>query len=73
MCNQDLLLDDVRPRMAEGEAKAGRKPQILIIEALGRRGGGAVDLCRQVGTPEENIFKWDMAETAKGGPFSEII
>lgn len=70
--NQGLLLDDVRSRMAEGEAKAGRKPRVLIIGALGRCGSGAVDLCRQVGIPEDDILKWDMAETAKGGPFTEI-
>lgn len=71
--NQDLLLDDVRARMAEGEKIAGRKPKVLVIGALGRCGRGAVDLCTQAGIPEENIIKWDMAETAKGGPFSEIV
>jgi saccharopine dehydrogenase (NAD+, L-lysine forming) len=71
--NQDLLLDDVRSRIREGEAKAGHKPRILVIGALGRCGSGAVDLCRQAGIPEDNILKWDMEETAKGGPFTEII
>lgn len=71
--NQDLLLENVRSRLAEGEATAGRKPRVLVIGALGRCGSGAVDLCRQVGIPEDNILKWDMAETAKGGPFTEIV
>jgi saccharopine dehydrogenase (NAD+, L-lysine forming) len=62
--NQDLLL---------GEAKAGRKPRVLVIGALGRCGSGAVDLCRQAGIPEDSILKWDMEETAKGGPFTEIV
>ncbi len=71
--NQSLLLDDVRSKMAEGEAKAGHKPRVLVIGALGRCGRGAVDLCRQAGVPEDSILKWDMAETAKGGPFGEIV
>lgn len=29
-------------------------------------------MCLRSGVPEENILKWDMAETAKGGPFKEI-
>lgn len=71
--NQDLLLKDVGARLAEGEKVTGRKPRVLVIGALGRCGRGAVDLCKQVGIPDENILKWDMAETAKGGPFSEIV
>lgn len=39
---------------------------------VGRCGKGAVDMCLRAGVPEENILKWDMAETAKGGPFKEI-
>jgi len=71
--NQDALLLDVKAKMQEGEAIAKRKPQVLVIGALGRCGRGAVDLCKQAGIPDENILKWDMAETAKGGPFDEII
>jgi len=44
-----------------------------VIGALGRCGRGAVDLCQQAGIPDDHILKWDMAETAKGGPFSEIV
>lgn len=47
-------------------------PTVLVIGALGRCGSGAVDLCKAVGLPEANITRWDMAETAKGGPFTEI-
>lgn len=46
---------------------------MLVIGALGRCGKGAVDLCLKVGISTENVLKWDMAETAKGGPFIEII
>lgn len=27
----------------------------------------------QVGIPEENVIRWDMAETSKGGPFPELL
>ena len=33
---------------------------------------GAVDLCCAAGLPESDIMRWDMAETARGGPFTEI-
>ena len=71
--NQDLLLTDIRSRLAEGEKISGRKPRVLVIGALGRCGRGAVDLCKQAGIPDGQIIKWDMDETAKGGPFTEII
>lgn len=53
--------------------KSGREPRVLVIGALGRCGRGAVDLCLKVGISTENVLKWDMAETAKGGPFVEIV
>lgn len=53
--------------------KSKKEPRVLVIGALGRCGKGAVDLCLKVGISAENVLKWDMAETAKGGPFIEII
>jgi saccharopine dehydrogenase (NAD+, L-lysine-forming) len=50
----------------------GKLPTVLVIGALGRCGSGAVDLCKAVDLPAENVLKWDMAETKKGGPFTEI-
>lgn len=71
--NQDLLLNDVKSKLADGEKKAGRTPRVLIIGALGRCGTGAVDLCKQAGIPDQNILKWDLPETrAKTGPYEEI-
>lgn len=48
----------------------GATPSALIVGALGRVGTGAGDLCKAVGLP---ITQWDMAETAHGGPFPEIL
>jgi saccharopine dehydrogenase (NAD+, L-lysine forming) len=73
--NQDLLVADVKGKMALGEAVAAKKPTVLIIGALGRCGKGAVDLCKQIGLPDENIIQWDLAETKQygPGPFPQIV
>lgn len=47
-----------------------QRPTALIIGALGRVGSGAADLCQVMGVP---TTKWDMAETADGGPFPEVL
>ncbi|KAI0999345.1 Saccharopine dehydrogenase [Podosphaera aphanis] len=70
---EDALLSDVKLAISVGEEKAGRKPRVLIIGAHGRCGRGAVDLCLRAGIPAQNVLRWDMAETAKGGPFPEIV
>lgn len=48
----------------------GATPSTLIIGALGRVGTGAADLCTALGLP---VTKWDMAETASGGPFPQVL
>jgi len=51
---------------------ASQPPRVIIIGALGRCGTGAVDCCLAASVPASSILKWDIAETAPGGPFSEI-
>ena len=64
---------EVRRGVREAMEKFKRGyPTVLIIGALGRCGRGAIEMCREAGLPDENLMKWDMAETAKGGPFEEI-
>lgn len=46
------------------------RPTALIIGALGRVGTGAADLCTAMGVATTG---WDMAETASGGPFPEVL
>ncbi|CAD0054653.1 unnamed protein product [Aureobasidium pullulans] len=66
-------LEGVKPFANEG-LLVGRKPRALVMGALGRCGRGAVDLLQKVGVPEENIIKWDMAETQnRPGPYPEIL
>ena len=52
------------------DALNGRPTTALIIGALGRVGSGAAALCEAAGI---SVTKWDMAETASGGPFPEIL
>ncbi|MEP1519885.1 saccharopine dehydrogenase [Ascidiaceihabitans sp.] len=61
-----LLLD----LQSELVALGTQRPIGLIIGALGRVGAGAADLCTAMGVA---TTKWDMAETASGGPFPEIL
>ncbi len=62
--NKDALLAEL------AEDMGGRTPSAIVIGALGRVGTGAADLCEAMGiTPT----RWDMAETATGGPFPEIL
>lgn len=45
-------------------------PRVLIIGARGRSGRGAVALAREAGA---EISAWDVEETARGGPFDEVL
>ncbi|NOD33088.1 MULTISPECIES: saccharopine dehydrogenase [unclassified Ruegeria] len=60
--NADLL--------AELDATGAERPSAIVVGALGRVGTGAADLCEAMGI---TVTKWDMAETASGGPFPEIL
>jgi saccharopine dehydrogenase (NAD+, L-lysine forming) len=58
------LLEDALSRIGD------TRPTVLIVGALGRVGSGAGDLCTALGiTPT----RWDMGDTASGGPFPEIL
>jgi saccharopine dehydrogenase (NAD+, L-lysine-forming) len=46
------------------------RPRAIIIGANGRVGTGAADLCAAM---DVGVTKWDMAETASGGPFPEVL
>src|SRR6056297_1142086 len=60
---KDALLADLGARL---DATGAARPSAIVIGALGRVGSGAADLCSAMGvTPT----RWDMAETAHGGPF----
>lgn len=61
------LLSDLQSDLV---ATGSHRPDALIIGALGRVGHGVADLCTAMGV---TCTKWDMEETAKGGPFPEVL
>ncbi|VAW05787.1 Saccharopine dehydrogenase [NAD+, L-lysine-forming] [hydrothermal vent metagenome] len=61
---KDALLADLKADLDTA------RPTAIVIGALGRVGSGASDLCEALGV---TVTKWDMAETASGGPFPEIL
>ncbi|MCO6383822.1 saccharopine dehydrogenase [Oceanicola sp. 502str15] len=62
---QGALVDEIRADLADLNL-----PRALIVGALGRVGNGAADMCNAV---DIEPLRWDMAETASGGPFPEIL
>lgn len=71
--NEGEMISHVKRALAPVEKSLGRKPRALVIGALGRCGRGAVELFQKAGLADADILKWDMAETARGGPFDEIL
>jgi saccharopine dehydrogenase (NAD+, L-lysine-forming) len=65
--SSDALVDDLHNAL-KGLDKSTLNA--LIIGALGRVGTGATDLLSTLDIP---VTKWDMAETASGGPFPEVL
>jgi saccharopine dehydrogenase (NAD+, L-lysine-forming) len=66
--HEGVLIDELKGLLASAQ----KQPKVLVMGALGRCGTGACDLLKKVGLSDANIIRWDMAETAKGGPFPEI-
>ncbi|MDS9466676.1 saccharopine dehydrogenase [Paracoccus sp. MBLB3053] len=55
---------------ADLDATGLPRPSAIVIGALGRVGSGASDLLTRMGV---KVTRWDMAETARGAPFPEIL
>ncbi|CAG8658963.1 hypothetical protein C2G38_2226496 [Gigaspora rosea] len=71
--NENDLITRVKDQLNKAIGIKGYTPRIMVMGALGRCGKGAADFARKVDIPEENIIKWDLEETKKGGPFPEIL
>ena len=65
--DKNALLADLHKDLSKEPANP---PRAIVIGALGRVGNGAADLCADMGIA---VTKWDLAETAHGGPFPEIL
>ncbi|PIB25045.1 saccharopine dehydrogenase [Amylibacter kogurei] len=63
--NQAALVDELK----EALGAVDTRPNAIVIGALGRVGTGAGDLFSALNL---DVTKWDMDETASGGPFPEI-
>lgn len=64
--NEKEVIDEIKKACTT----IGYTPNALVIGALGRVGSGATNFFEKCGI---NVTKWDMAETAPGGPFKEIL
>ncbi|MDR9393112.1 MAG: saccharopine dehydrogenase [Roseovarius sp.] len=64
-CDKQALLAELAADLG-----TGARPTAIVIGALGRVGRGAADLCEAMGV---ETTRWDMAETAQGGPFPAIL
>lgn len=62
---QSQLIEQVRSLLSQCQ----QKPKVMVIGAKGRSGCGALALAKAL---HLDTIEWDMAETAKGGPFEEI-
>ena len=68
---REALLDALRDELTTlTHVAALARPRAMVIGALGRVGTGAADLCTAMGV---EVTRWDMAETAHGGPFPEVL
>ncbi|WP_022707905.1 saccharopine dehydrogenase [Paracoccus zeaxanthinifaciens] len=65
--DKDALQDALRARL---DASGRPRPRAIVIGAKGRVGSGARDLMTAMGV---GVTEWDMAETAHGGPFPEVL
>ncbi|MGR3506357.1 MAG: saccharopine dehydrogenase [Paracoccaceae bacterium] len=63
---RDALVADLTATMPRNQSR----PRAIVIGALGRVGTGASDLCEALGM---QVTRWDIAETASGGPFPQIF
>ena len=63
--SKQALLDSLKAQLPPVQ-----RPRAIIIGALGRVGTGAADLCTAMNVA---VTKWDMEETASGGPFPEVL
>jgi saccharopine dehydrogenase (NAD+, L-lysine-forming) len=61
------LIEELRAQM---DATGIARPTVIVIGSKGRVGSGAVDLLTLMGV---RVTAWDMAETASGGPFPQVM
>jgi saccharopine dehydrogenase (NAD+, L-lysine-forming) len=68
--SRDALIDDLRAELKAATAGGSKLPTVIVIGAAGRVGSGAAALAEAL---DLSLTGWDMAETARGGPFEEVL
>nr|MDJ0957611.1 hypothetical protein [Arenicellales bacterium] len=68
--DKDELMRELSHDLEQAVRIAQRQPTVIIVGAKGRVGTGAGDLADAMGIP---VTRWDLEETAGGGPFHEIL
>lgn len=61
---------DVKALLQSASLVSGRKPRVVVIGGNGRAGSGAVEFAKNMGV---DVVVWGRQETAKGGPFTELL
>ncbi|MDF2366698.1 saccharopine dehydrogenase [Sneathiella sp.] len=67
---RDVLINNLKKDLTHALNSGSEKPNAIVIGALGRVGNGASDCFEALNL---KVTKWDMAETAHGGPYPEIL
>ena len=67
---RDVLVKELKAGLDKASEAGAAFPNAIVIGALGRVGSGACDCLQSLGL---NVTRWDLAETAHGGPFPEIL
>eukprot|EP01097_Dermamoeba_algensis_P001804 TRINITY_DN1690_c0_g1_i1.p1 TRINITY_DN1690_c0_g1~~TRINITY_DN1690_c0_g1_i1.p1 ORF type:complete len:365 (+),score=97.36 TRINITY_DN1690_c0_g1_i1:84-1178(+) len=68
--SEEDMLQQLSVLLKQAKEKAGRDPTFMVIGAKGRCGGGVLHVLHKLGL---KATEWDMAETAQGGPFKEVL
>lgn len=69
-----VLFQEVLAALSTGKAVNNNQlPSILVTGARGRCGRGAIAFLHSIGIPDSHITQWNRGETARGGPFEEIM
>ena len=68
--DRQALIAAAREALEPDVAGSAAGPRIIVVGALGRVGRGALDLAAEL---ELAATPWDLAETAAGGPFPELL
>ena len=70
----DLIAETRKAVEAVRAVREDKRVTALVIGALGRCGRGAIDCLVKSGLKDDEIIRWDIAETsAKSGPYEEIL